>query len=87
MFKKKYNTNSQMKNNKIQLVRILSSNSVSIYPLQIQYDLITFFQTPNDSCINSYKKEGRKEMFYLTTHSTHFIYGYMHQTYGKGPLR
>ena len=20
--------------------------------------------------------EGRKEMFYLTTHSTHFIYGY-----------
>ena len=21
-------------------------------------------------------KEGRKEMFYLTTHSTHFIYGY-----------
>ena len=26
----------------------------------------------------------RKEMFYLTTHSTHFIYGY---NYGKGPLR
>ena len=23
------------------------------------------------------KKEGRKKMFYLTTHSTHFIYGYM----------
>ena len=23
------------------------------------------------------KKEGRKEMFYLTTLSTHFIYGYM----------
>ena len=22
-------------------------------------------------------KEGRKEFFYLTTHSTHFIYGYM----------
>ena len=22
-------------------------------------------------------KERRKEMFYLTTHSTHFIYGYM----------
>ena len=21
--------------------------------------------------------EGRKEMFYFTTHSTHFIYGYM----------
>ena len=25
----------------------------------------------------SERKEGRKEMFYLTTHSTHFIYGYM----------
>ena len=25
-----------------------------------------------------YAQEGRKEMFYLTTHSTHFIfYGYM----------
>ena len=24
-----------------------------------------------------YFMEGRKEMFYLTTHSTHFIYGYM----------
>ena len=23
------------------------------------------------------RKEGRKEMFYLTTHSTHFIYTYM----------
>ena len=23
------------------------------------------------------KKERKKEMFYLTTHSTHFIYGYM----------
>ena len=23
------------------------------------------------------RKEGRKEIFYLTTHSTHFIYGYM----------
>ena len=22
-------------------------------------------------------EEGRKDMFYLTTHSTHFIYGYM----------
>ena len=26
---------------------------------------------------NSTFKEGRKEMFYLTTHSAHFIYGYM----------
>ena len=26
-------------------------------------------------------QEGRKEMFYLTTHSTHFIYGYMASDY------
>ena len=25
------------------------------------------------------RKEGRKEIFYLTTHSTHFIYGYMRE--------
>ena len=32
--------------------------------------------------------EGREEIFYLTMHLTHFIYGYMaSQTYGKGPLR
>ena len=28
-------------------------------------------------CRPSTTAEGRKEMFYLTTHSTHFIYGYM----------
>ena len=27
--------------------------------------------------LNSAVSEGRKEMFYITTHSTHFIYGYM----------
>ena len=27
--------------------------------------------------INNFFKEGRKEMFYLTMQSTHFIYGYM----------
>ena len=30
--------------------------------------------------------EGKKEMFYLTTHSTNFIYGYMASDIGKGPL-
>ena len=29
------------------------------------------------SRISSASLKGRKEMFYLTTHSTHFIYGYM----------
>ena len=26
---------------------------------------------------NATQDKGQKEMFYLTTHSTHFIYGYM----------
>ena len=29
----------------------------------------------------------RKDMFYLTTHSTHFIYVIWRHTYGNGPLR
>ena len=28
-------------------------------------------------CIYVFMKKGRKEMFYLTTYSTHFIYGNM----------
>ena len=31
----------------------------------------------SNSLFRILRKEGRKEMFYLTTHSTHFIYGYM----------
>ena len=27
--------------------------------------------------VSKKREEGRKEMFYLTTHSTHFTYGYM----------
>ena len=38
--------------------------------------VISFLFHEND-CIPPNLKEGRKEMFYLTTHSTHFIYGYM----------
>ena len=33
--------------------------------------------TCRHTTILSYIQEGRKDMFYLTTHSTHFIYGYM----------
>ena len=29
---------------------------------------------------------GRKEMFYLMMHITHFIYDYMESEYGKGPF-
>ena len=30
-----------------------------------------------DKITSNLSKQGRKEIFYLTTHSTHFIYGYM----------
>ena len=33
--------------------------------------------TTGEAVIDIHAIEGRKEMFYLTTHSTHFIYGYM----------
>ena len=43
-----------------------------------------YFKGPDDRCVSLLQAsrkddnmEGRKEMFYLTTHSTHFIYGYM----------
>ena len=37
--------------------------------------MIAFIQT--NKSFNHNVLEGRKEMFYLTTNSTHFIYGYM----------
>ena len=39
------------------------------FDFEVSSEYKTFF---NFCCL-----EGRKEMFYLTTHSTHFIYGYM----------
>ena len=32
-------------------------------------------------------QEGRKDIFYLTTHSTHLVTVIWRQTYGKGPFR
>ena len=60
------------------------------------HELRTFSdQTDRDQMkeaeISPRRPEGRKEMFYLTTHSTHFIYGYMvkdHSDSERGnPLR
>ena len=38
---------------------------------------ITFIRSFIQSFLIPVVFEGRKEMFYLTMHSTHFIYGYM----------
>ena len=54
--------------------------SLDTHPkLQVECYPGDHFQTMVTHCklVNIVLKEGRKEMFYLTTHSTHFIYGYM----------
>ena len=48
------------------------------YPTNNHYswlDIITDFNKKVSKVVK--EVEGRKEMFYLMTHSTHFIYGYM----------
>ena len=43
--------------------------------MKVERDIISaLMKLTNESDIT---QEGRKEMFYLTTHSTHFIYSYM----------
>ena len=49
----------------------LAKQSCGGYASKDQVVFLRFY----DYCLT--KKEGRKEMFYLTTHSTHFTYGYM----------
>ena len=51
--------------------RSVDVQSVSDQTLSTKHSLLMLF------VFVSYDDEGRKEMFYLTTHSTHFIYGYM----------
>ena len=44
------------------------------------------FSLSNSTCLGPFIVEGRKEIFYLTTHSTHF-YLRLYGVYGKGPFR
>ena len=41
------------------------------------YDALNTFYLRLYGVRHMVKDQGRKEMLYLTTHSTHFIYGYM----------
>ena len=41
------------------------------------YIYMFFIANTNEEDYFKITMTGRKEMFYLTTHSTHFIYGYM----------
>ena len=54
------------------LTRENQKNSLAIYFTK------TYYEFPDSlSSIQWYPQEREREMFYLTTHSTHFIYGYM----------
>ena len=55
------------------------------------WDQSCFGEQPPERNIETHfhipRNKGRKEMFYLTTHSAHFIYGYIwRRLCGKGPL-
>ena len=55
------------------LNKTFPSLSLSLY---LNYSLFESVRNVNANEISRYSAR-RKEMFYLTTHSTHFIYGYM----------
>ena len=58
------------------LVKVIQANSHADWFQHGEYirvNTVAFFL----GCEAVDRTEGRKEMFYLTTHSTHFIYGYM----------
>ena len=44
---------------------------------------VLFNDTLNTFYLWLYGRKERKEMFYVTTHSTHFIYGYMEGRKGR----
>ena len=56
----------------VRYVRAINRSSLSSKSWVSFVSVVHLQQTPSSFCV-----EGRKEMFYLTTHSTHFIYGYM----------
>ena len=55
------------------LITYLFNDTVNAFWLTVISASWTYLLEKNTSDL----LEGRKEMFYLTTHSTHFIYGYM----------
>ena len=55
------------------MFRILHPNKTAIFDGRKERNVLN-----NDALKTFYLRlYGRKEMFYLKTHSTHFIYGYM----------
>ena len=57
-----------------ELVVVVTDTDILHTPISLVCLCTCFKWIPTDSVLDMYR---RKEMFYLTTHSTHFIYGYM----------
>ena len=57
-----------------ELVVVVTDTDILHTPISLICLCTCFRWIPTDSVLDMYR---RKEMFYLTTHSTHFIYGYM----------
>ena len=55
---------------------VLFNDALNTFYLRL-YGIRHMVKDHSDSVFNSDDAEGRKEMFYLMTYSTHFIYGYM----------
>ena len=60
----------QQKNPMVRERNVLFNDALNTFYLRL-YGIGHMVKDHSDS------ERGRKEMFYLTTHSTHFIYGYM----------
>ena len=56
-----------MSNTVLNTIMTVSHNMKYLYSYELKSSLLFHY----------IRKEGRKEMFYLTMHSTDFIYGYM----------
>ena len=60
---------------KLRAYSLICSEALTHNVLEIPRDFNHVFDSA--SKYGGSKNKGREEMFYLTTHSTHFIYGYM----------
>ena len=61
----------------IVLIMVKCCNTYKHMFTYIKYAIYLLSRAAEMADIPTRAQEGRKEMFYLTTHSTHFIYSYM----------
>ena len=70
-----YNNNNNNNNNNN--INIKKNNNMASFVLKVNITSLSTNRKVSQTWAPTRSYLGRKEMFYLTTHSTHFIYGYM----------